>query len=155
MKNRSLILTIFLTLVIGCSRLPEEFDWSDYKGTYVGNNSAVGAILNELPAHEYLEEFSLKTDQPPYEMTIRYKNFQQTEAEIDKEEARVVSAKTDLKGNAILLFALIENVDCIHFNLQNQEETSFNREELTEEFGDLESIVQDESSMQQLFKAIE
>lgn len=155
MKNRSLILTIFLTLVIGCSRLPEEFDWSDYKGTYVGNNSAVGSILNELPAHEYLENFSLKTNQPPYEMTIRYKNFQQTEVEIDREEESVVSAKTALKGNAILLFALIENVDCIHFNLQNQEETSFNREELTEEFGDLESIVQDESSMQQLFKAIE
>ena len=151
MKNRSLILTLFLTLVIGCSRSPKEFAWSDYKGTYVGNNSAVGAILNELP----LEEFSLKTDQPPYEMTIRYKNFQQTKAEIGKEEARMVSAKTALKGNAILLFALIENVDCIHFNLQNQEETSFNREELTEEFGDLESIVQDESSMQQLFKAIE
>lgn len=155
MKNRSLILTIFLTLVIGCSRLSEEFDWSDYKGTYVGNNSAVGSILNELPAHEYLENFSLKTNQPPYEMTIRYKNFQQTEVEIDREEESVVSAKTALKGNAILLFALIENVDCIHFNLQNQEETSFNREELTEEFGDLESIVQDESSMQQLFKAIE
>ena len=119
------------------------------------NNSAVGSILNELPAHEYLENFSLKTDQPPYEMTIRYKNFQQTEVEIDREEESVVSAKTALKGNAILLFALIENVDCIHFNLQNQEETSFNREELTEEFGDLESIVQDESSMQQLFKAIE
>lgn len=155
MKNRSLILTIFLTLVIGCSRLPEEFDWSDYKGTYVGNNSAVGAILNELPAHEYLEEFSLKTDQPPYEMTIRYKNFQQTEAEIDKEEARVVSAKTALKGNAILLFALIENVEGIHFKLQGQEEVSFNREELTKEFGNLESVVQDESSMQQPFKAIE
>ena len=119
------------------------------------NNSAVGSILNELPAHEYLENFSLKTNQPPYEMTIRYKNFQQTEVEIDREEESVVSAKTALKGNAILLFALIENVDCIHFNLQNQEETSFNREELTEEFGDLESIVQDESSMQQLFKAIE
>ena len=155
MKNRSLILTIFLTLVIGCSRLPGEFDWSDYKGTYVGNNSAVGAILNELPAHEYLEDFSLKTDQPPYEMTIRYKNFQQTEAEIDKEEARVVSAKTALKGNAILLFALIENVEGIHFKLQGQEEVSFNREELTKEFGDLESVVQDESSMQQPFKAIE
>ena len=155
MKNRSLILTIFLTLVIGCSRLPEEFDWSDYKGTYVGNNSAVGAILNELPAHEYLEDFSLKTDQPPYEMTIRYKTLQQTEAEIDKEEARVVSAKTALKGNAILLFALIENVEGIHFKLQGQEEVSFNREELTKEFGDLESVVQDESSMQQPFKAIE
>lgn len=151
MKKRILILVIFFFLFAGWSRLPREFSWADYKGTYVGNNSAVGTILNKLPANEHLTGFSLKTNQPPYEITIAYKDFQYTDVKIGKKEEKQVSPETVLKGNAVVLFSLIENVDCIHFNLQNQGETSFNREELTEEFRDLKSIVKNESSMQQLF----
>ena len=84
MKKRILILVMFFALFTGCSRLPREFSWADYKGTYVGNNSAVGTILNKLPANEYLTGFSLKTNQSPYEITIAYKDFQYTDVKIGR-----------------------------------------------------------------------
>ena len=127
MKKRILILVMFFALFTGCSRLPREFSWADYKGTYVGNNSAVGTILNKLPANEYLTGFSLKTNQPPYEITIAYKDFQYTDVKIGKKEEKQVSQETVLKGNAVVLFSLIENVDAIHFDLEDHNVISFSR----------------------------
>ncbi|BEH91109.1 MAG: DUF4825 domain-containing protein [Turicibacter sp.] len=153
MKKRILILVMFFALFTGCSRLPREFSWADYKGTYVGNNSAVGTILNKLPANEYLTGFSLKTNQPPYEITIAYKDFQYTDVKIGKKEEKQVSQETVLKGNAVVLFSLIENVDAIHFDLEDHNVISFSRHELVGEFEDFDQFIQNDSSMQKLYKA--
>ncbi len=51
----------------------ETYDLIKYKGTYVGNNSSVGNIIENLPANEYSAGFSLQTSKEPYEITVNYK----------------------------------------------------------------------------------
>lgn len=47
-------------------------DLLKYKGSYVGNNSAVGSILSMLPGHDYMASFSLETEQKPYGIAVNY-----------------------------------------------------------------------------------
>ena len=48
-------------------------DLLKYKGSYVGDNSAVGNIIAKLPANNYNEGFSLQTDKEPYGIIVNYK----------------------------------------------------------------------------------
>ena len=52
-----------------------------------------------------------------------------------------------------MLFSLIENVDAIHFDLEDHNVISFSRHELVGEFEDLDQFIQNDSSMQKLYKA--
>jgi len=81
---------------------------SSYQGTLVGDNSAVGAIIDRLEWENSITEFSLSTAEPPYGITIQQGsvcasgicNFVDANAESNRE-------------NSATLLALIDNADWV------------------------------------------
>lgn len=81
-----------------------------YKTDYVGDNVKVVHLIDSLPLpYKYSHgEVSLQTEKEPYGVTVNYKIEAQGSA---KEE--IISA---YRKNALVMFALIKNVDVINFN---------------------------------------
>lgn len=81
---------------------------------YVGDNTAVGQILNHLtfPKGLEMDGFALSTGEVPYGITVQMEGDSQVLAASAQGEDNILFQK-----NAILLFSLIENVDEITFTL--------------------------------------
>ncbi|KPU43555.1 regulatory protein BlaR1 [Oxobacter pfennigii] len=81
---------------------------------YVGNNSAVGGIINELvmPDHTNYDSFELQTRNPPYKVTVILK----TNTQALDYYTGIMNQKPFLI-NACIMFSLIENADIINFTL--------------------------------------
>jgi len=97
-----------------------------YKNSYVGDNSAVGGILTNLPGGKFRNGFSLKTDKTPYGIEVNYKPEDNVKS--SEEFNKLFNEKDSenlLMDNAITLFILVTNVDEIKFNLKGAKETSF------------------------------
>lgn len=82
----------------------------EHRTPYVGNNSKVVNIISLLPLSSWRQEVSLKTDAAPYGVTVNY-DFRQTELIRDQ-------VLGTLRSNAVVMFALIENVELITFTCQ-------------------------------------
>lgn len=78
-----------------------------YKTAYVGDNSKVVNLINNLPFAELRGEVSLQTQSAPYGVTVEY-NF----SVVNTDTRQVESTFRD---NAVVMFALIDNVDDITF----------------------------------------
>ena len=78
--NKIVALSIFILLlgIIGCSKYSEEKETTNesnvnlntvlkYKDSYVGDNSSVSNIINNLPGNIYNEGIELQTTSKPYE----------------------------------------------------------------------------------------
>lgn len=103
-----ILMSIGLLLVLsGCQSSKPNEDLFHYKGSYVGDNSAVGNILQQLRSGEEVERFELITKSEPYGVVITYSDY----AEMSEK-----SVKQTVLYNATFLFALIQNVDWITFN---------------------------------------
>jgi len=110
-----------------------------YKGTLVGNNSKVSAIVNlldftDIPIHS----ISLQTNNKPYGITINYK--------VDSRAGYRFFDYSSFNKNAAVMFALIPNAEEIDFRVYDNyssadnPETSFasayySRQNLSERFG--------------------
>jgi len=86
------------------------------KTEYVGNNSKVGAIISLLtfPKNIVYDSFELFTDSEPFAITVNLKT--------DTETRNLYSGEANqqqFKDNAIIMFALIGNVEYINFNLDD------------------------------------
>lgn len=99
-----------------------------HRTKYVGDNAAVGNILSELTYPEQMQYngFQLFTKLQPYAITVNLT----TDTETRNFYAGSLN-QAPLNQNAIILFALIENVDIINFSLddnKNPYSESFHRE---------------------------
>ncbi|WP_339214856.1 DUF4825 domain-containing protein [Solibacillus sp. FSL W8-0372] len=105
---------LFVLIVLsGCSQNADsKADIFQYKDSYVGDNSAVGNIVNQLNYSNELKQISLHTKEQPYGITLEYNDIT-----ADKEIKETVIA------NATYLFALIQNVDWIAFKFPANEFT--------------------------------
>ena len=65
----SLLILLFLN---GCNSKDANGDLFEFKGSFVGDNIAIGSIVNQLPSGEYLNRFELKTKEEPYGMILNY-----------------------------------------------------------------------------------
>lgn len=81
-----------------------------YKTAYVGDNSKVVNLVNNLPYAEMRGEISLQTESPPYGVTVEY-DF--SFADFDTRQVGSV-----FRDNGVVMFALIDNVDVIAFNVK-------------------------------------
>ncbi|ARJ39388.1 hypothetical protein SporoP8_11190 [Sporosarcina ureae] len=151
----SLILILFLT---GCSSTTDQpsEDVFQYKGSFIGDNSAVIHIIEQLRYAEQFEEVSLETKTEPYGMTIQYENMDAAMGERDYKETAVY--------NASYLFTLIDNVEWVDFDFGNYT-YEINKSELQDWYGkelndftnkeELDAFIQEklheDSEMQQLF----
>ncbi|PFD39161.1 DUF4825 domain-containing protein [Bacillus cereus] len=135
-KIAGVMLTIFL-FVTACSnggRIKEisdigPADFKKYTWTYVGNNSDVSAIVNNLPGGETAQSLSLKNEK----ITVKYgekKNDNLTEDMIvtywfDEKD----TMKKNFLFNAIYLAILVPNAKGYEFQLETKNFT-LKREEL-------------------------
>jgi bla regulator protein BlaR1 len=86
-----------------------------YKTDYVGDNSKVVNLIDQLPLASSRKEVSLQTGTAPYGITIHY-DFRN--AGVDQQRI-----KRNLRDNAAVMFALIKNVDMITYNAKMPEST--------------------------------
>lgn len=93
-----------------------------YQNTYVGDNSSVGGIIDCLPLQR--DTFSLQTSETPYEITINYNDKLPLSLTTPEQLKKVI------QYNATAMFALIQNVDCIVFDLKTNGTFVTTREEI-------------------------
>lgn len=119
MKRITICFISLLSLMIvlsGCSQnANSKTDLFHYKNSYVGDNSAVGNIVNQLPHSKALNQISLDTKAEPYGITLEYVDINDKDA--DKE------IKETVIYNSTFLFALIKNVDWITFKFPDKQFT--------------------------------
>jgi hypothetical protein len=129
-------------------------DFVKYKGSYVGNNSAVGNILSMLPAHDYMVGFSLQTEQKPYGITANYKANQSGE---NNYYDFWNSKKPDelLERNSAVLFSLVKNVDVISINVEDvgMKTYTFTRTDVQQKYGDISKLLNAQSSFNSFLNA--
>lgn len=87
-----------------------------YKTEYVGDNSKVGGIISLLtfPENIAYDSFELFTDSEPYAITVNLKT--------DTETRNLYSGEANqqqFQDNAMIMFALIGNVEYINFSLDD------------------------------------
>lgn len=109
----SLLILLFLN---GCSSNSDGSNNSNedifqYKGSVIGDNSAVGNIIGQLRHSEEFHEVSLETKTEPYGMTVKYEDMDATMIEKEYKETTI--------HNATFLFALIDNAEWTAFDFED------------------------------------
>lgn len=94
---------------------------------YLGNNSAVSRIINQLqiPINLKYKGFALQTKDEPYGLTINF-------SELDSMDS---SRDSLLEMDAYILFSLIENLEEIHMSVDDEEILSFSRQAANDQLG--------------------
>jgi hypothetical protein len=146
------IITIIVIVAVAITVMP-NFDKNEsdqenkienlvyhYQDTYVGDNSSVGGILNNIFLSENIKYFRLGTSDAPYSITVNYEL-----------EEGIKSKKLSqyMEYNATALFALVKNVDIITFNIEDivQKTYAFKRETIEVKYDEeLSSYITDEKT---------
>ncbi len=137
----------------GCNSNSANEDLFQFKDSFVGDNSAVVNIANQLHSGEHLDGVELKTKEKPYGIILNY--------DMDKSQQEY---KDTAIYNATYLFALVQNAEWVTFHFGNQE-FKVTKENLKSWYGtdlseftteeELESFIQeqleDESNVNQFF----
>lgn len=112
-----------------------------YKTPYVGDNSKVLGITYRLPAANYSHQgIALKTGERPYKLTVSYLSVPEVMGGVENEEDRLAPIA---KKNALVLFAMINNLDEVKFEYAfmagalNRVQFSYARADFEEEYGNL------------------
>lgn len=115
-------------------------DIFQYKNSFVGDNSAVGNIANQLPGSDQLNGLELQTNEEPYGIIL---NYDWIESEQEYKETVV--------NNATFLFTLIQNADWITFHSALAEYT-ITKENLQDWYGKELSGFQNEDDLRELIQ---
>lgn len=111
-----------------------------YQDTYVGDNSSVGGILNDVFLSDTISSFKLGTSKEPYSITVNYTLKQKlTEEKLCQY----------MEYNATTLFALVRNVDVITFNVEDtiQKTYAFKRETIQRKYDEkLSNYIEEEKT---------
>ena len=168
--KRLAILSVFMVSLgmVGCDKSTEQKAVSPeskvnlttvlkYKDSYVGDNSAIVNIVNNLPANIYNVGIELQTTSKPYEITIRYKGFD--DIDIRFEDGSLISSSFPyvMKNNALIILSLVKNVDIVNFDVDDGTVITYERNDLVntykDDFGNnLEEITKDKSSLENFIK---
>ncbi|GEM02670.1 protein of unknown function [Halolactibacillus halophilus] len=111
MKLFRIIVMVCLIALTACAQTESDTSVFQYKGSYVGDNSAVGNISRMVTTLETVDRFKLQTKQEPYGIELYY--------ESDEPYAFNVIDK-EIHQQSLYLYYLIDNVDYISFIFNNQ-----------------------------------
>nr|WP_255473375.1 DUF4825 domain-containing protein [Planomicrobium sp. CPCC 101110] len=139
----SLFVLVFLSGCISNAKSAEA-DLFSYKGSYVGDNSAVVNTVIQLKGAEHFSGVALQTKEEPYGIIIDY----DWAASEEDEQKTVIH-------NASYLFALIQNVDWVVLNFETAEgvkEFKITREELESWYNLKLSEVENEEKLTELIQ---
>ena len=126
MLSMAILVTVICYSVCGCrgGQSTESAGIYDYKTEYVGDNSKVVQIVNgmEYPAGIQYDSIEIQSQTKPYGLTVYVLE--------DKEVSQ-----NDLFKNAVVTFALIDNLSELKYVNSSTNETiaEFNRDSVDEE----------------------
>jgi hypothetical protein len=80
-----------------------------HRSQYIGDAGNIGNLLSKLPLGEYKKGISLATEHKPYGLTVNY--------DISNAGTYTDLIDVTLHDNAVIIFALIKNVEQISFNI--------------------------------------
>ena len=141
--NNFLFFSLLVMLLLnGCNSNDTNIsnDIFQFKDSFVGDNSAVGNIVNQLPGAEQLNGFELKANEEPYGIILNY-DWKESEQQY----------KETVTSNLTFLFTLVQNVDWITFNSSIGEYT-ITKENLQEWYGKELSEIQNEDELRDLIQ---
>lgn len=158
-KRRKVFFTgIFCFIILGCllwtsaAAKEEEYNLQEllkYKTDYVGDNVKVVQLIDRLTYAHSRQEVSLQTEKQPYGISVKY-HFQPTGADSKQIPAALTT-------NALVLFALIKNLDVLNLNwsIDGQEHRlSLTRAELQESYPrDLREYAKDAAAFETLLNS--
>lgn len=122
----------------------------EYKGSYVGDNSAVSNIIYNLPGNTYMEGMKLKTEAPPYGININYRTFEDITIIFEDNSKKTLSFEKAMTGNSIILFSLLENCELINLEMDNGEKIEYKKD-----YGEnLEGVTKDKESLEKFIKGL-
>lgn len=141
MKRMFKLVSFFMLAILilsGCNTKNEEEDVFKFRDSYIGDNSAVGSIVNQLQEAEHFKVFELETKEQPYGIIL---NYDWSAPEQDYKKAAIY--------NATFLFTLVRNADWTTFNFDNQE-YKLTREDLQGWYGEDLSNLKNENETKEL-----
>ncbi|WP_237718760.1 DUF4825 domain-containing protein [Alkalibacillus haloalkaliphilus] len=151
MKLRQMIKFLLFSLLVmfflsGCNSNSNntDVDLFQYKGSYVGDNSAIVNSVIHLQGAKHFSGLELKTKEEPYGIIV---NYDWIESELNDKETAI--------NNASYLFSLIQNVDWVTFNFEmvdGMEEYKITRENLQEWYGINLSEIENEDKLKELIQ---
>ncbi|MEG2153069.1 MAG: M56 family metallopeptidase [Clostridia bacterium] len=115
------LLLVLAAGLVACSEVQAEKSYAETlygcKTEYIGNNSAVGRLLDAMDfpggLNERSDGFALYTRNEPYAMTVRFT------VENGQLESYEDAYETEFSLNAMTLFALIHNLDMLQFEISD------------------------------------
>ncbi len=110
----------------GCGTAATQTDLFEQQGTYLGDNSSVRDIVQQLPHGNQLKKMELSTKEKPYQLTLRYGGY--TEGQVEQKSNRTAIY------NATALFTLIPNVDQVNITIEDAS-YHFTKQELRDWYG--------------------
>ncbi len=130
-KTISLLLSIltvpYLFLLPTSYFYKEDKTLEKYQDSYIGDNSAVGYIIDKISSGEYLNNFILHTKKEPYGITINYK------------ESSYGDIYKNIEQDSLILFKLIKNVSYVEFKINNKTYT-FDTKYINNIYNDIKKI---------------
>ena len=112
--KKIIVSMMFIFLLTGCNGVATILPTTelfDFKHSYIGDNTAVVGIVNNLMASRSFRRLELITDNEPYGVILEYRTLE------DEERTEMII------NNSVFMFALIDNVDWITFQFSDEQYT--------------------------------
>ncbi len=138
-----LLLLLLIVILFGCSS-NDQVDLFEWDGSFVGDNSAVINLANQLMHHDKMESVALQTTKEPYGIQLVYSNIEANQLE---DEYR----KTVLY-NATYIFTLIDNAELLTFQFDEKTYT-LEKTELEKWYGQDLDLFEEEEALHQLLES--
>lgn len=122
----AIILASGMLILGGCGTAATQTDLFEQQGTYLGDNSNVRDIVQQLPHGDHLKKMELSTKEKPYQLTLRYGGY--TEGQVEQKSNRTAIY------NATALFTLIPNVDQVNMTIEDAS-YHFTKQQLRDWYG--------------------
>ena len=122
----SIILASGMLILGGCGTAATQTDLFKQQGTYLGDNSNVRDIVQQLPHGDQLKKMELSTKDKPYQLTLRYAGYEEGQVEQKSNRTAIY--------NATALFTLIPNVDHVNMTIEDAS-YHFTKQQLRDWYG--------------------
>ena len=107
----AIVLAGGMMILAGCGTAATQTDLFKQQGTYLGDNSSVRDIVQQLPHGDQLKKMELSTKDKPYQLTLRYAGYEEGQVEQKSNRTAIY--------NATALFTLIPNVDQVNMTIED------------------------------------
>ena len=126
-----------MLLLVACSEQEQQGVFA-YKNTYIGDASAVRAVVEQVDGAAHFIQMELYTDLEPYGLQLYYEEL--TEAQ--------------MLANGTYLFSLIQNVDWVHYTVGEQA-YELSREQINDTYGIDVRNIHDEAALRKLIEQLQ